>query len=915
VTQDDGAASLDLAIDWLGRRIADLASTPAAGRGSVAGSAVPTSPSSGVSSAHPPATASSSSPSSFVSSASAASSASASGTPSASTVPGAAGSAAPAPAQTHATPLLDQAGRDLTALAAQGLLAPAIGRDSETARLVEALCRPTRPSAVLLGPDGIGKAAIVEGLAARITAGAVPPPLRGCRIVELPLSALVAGTQYRGQLEERLAQLVREASQPGIVLFIEGLDQLAKVGRTDGGLGALESLRDPIARGDVRVVGTARADEFRDAAEATGLDELFTAIPVSELDVAATRPIVLAVRDRLATAHGVRVTDEAVDVLLAFADASLPGRRFPDKAIDLLSSAIAAALVDGRTEVDGDAARRLAADIEGRGATLPTLERVGRDLVALARAGRLGPIQGRDREIEAIAGVLLRRTKRNPALVGPAGAGKTAIVEGFAIRIAEGRVPQGLKDFRVFDVPLLGLAAAAETSARVVEDLLAEARHPSVVLFFDEIHTLALPAVRDLSERLKPPLARGEIAVIGATTSEEYQQLIEPLSALARRFTLVPVEPMDDAAVQVVLDAVRVNLAKLRGVTVSDDALAELVDLADRFLPNRSEPDKGVDLVEQSVTWALTHGETVVDVETAREAVASLVGMPLDPAAALGAVETALRGRRLLDDEAVNALIGRLRVSLRGLDATRERPDAVILLRGEAAAAAGSIADLLASQLFGRATARIDIDLSGLTEDASISSLLGSAPGLIGSDRTLPLHDLRRSPWQVVTFTGIEGCAASIRATIAAALHAGRFTDAMGRSIPLGAAIVLLTAPSLDGGLPEAVLAAALSPDLLSACDAAAGSGGIPVADREAWVGTELLAGLAGRLARAGYPTTFGPGLAPWVAAHLPTDGTAPERWLDQAVTAVVVGSLPATPGPVIVDAGDAGPTVRPAGG
>jgi ATP-dependent Clp protease ATP-binding subunit ClpC len=163
VTQDDSAASLDLAIGWLGRRIADLAATPAAGRAPIAGSSTPAAAGTAPSAA----TLSGASPS-FAASASATPSAAASATPSASTVPGPAGSPARVPAR--ATPFLDQVGRDLTALAAQGLLDPAIGRDAETARLIEALCRPTRPSAVLLGPDGIGKAGQAVAVPSSISA-------------------------------------------------------------------------------------------------------------------------------------------------------------------------------------------------------------------------------------------------------------------------------------------------------------------------------------------------------------------------------------------------------------------------------------------------------------------------------------------------------------------------------------------------------------------------------------------------------------------------------------------------------------------------------------------------------------------------------------------------------------------------
>ncbi|MGZ6378830.1 MAG: AAA family ATPase [Candidatus Limnocylindrales bacterium] len=815
--------------------------------------------------------------------------------------------AAPAPTAapgTKPTPLLDQIGRDLTKLAAQGLLAPVLGRDSETEWMIEVLLRDSKRNPVLLGPAGVGKTAIVEGLAQRIVAGRVPAPLLGARIVEVPLAALTAGTQYRGQLEERVTQLVAEASQPGVILFFDEIHLLAAAGRTEGGIGAGEILKPALSRGDIAVIGATTPEDYRTT---IALDEAlarrFTTVTVNELDKAATRPILMSVRDALAKSRGVTVSDDALDVLLDFADRSIANRRFPDKAIDLLQQAVAHALVVGATTVDRDEAVAATVMWAARATSTPTLARFGRDLVALAKDGKLGPIVGRERELDAIVEVLLRQTKRNPLLLGPAGAGKTAVVEGLALRLAAGAVPEPLREVRIFDVPLLSLAAGITAEPPLLGDLLVEVSHPSVVVFFDEIHLLASPTVRDLAESLKPPLARGEIACIGATTAEEYQADLESETALARRFTEIDIEPMDQAAVRAVLVAVRDHLAKLRGIPFTDEALDELVALADQYLPNRAFPDKGVDLIEQSVADALTHGKTTVDVAVSRDAVAALIGMPLDPTAALKTLAAELHERALLEPAAADALLGRLGASLRGLDARPERPDAVVLLCDGAAASAGPLATTLARVVLGRETAVSDIDLSGLTDDSSISTLLGSAPGLIGSDRQLPLHELRRSPWQVLVLRSIDACAFTIRDTIAAALAAGAFTDAMGRRIPLGAALVVLTAPvvGMSGDAPAAaLLAARLGPAFIAACDVISGSSSGAAADARAdWIRRELLDPLASRLGRAGYSATFDPPFVSWLDQHLPTDGASPEAYLDQAVTPIIVKGLPDSAGPV----------------
>jgi ATP-dependent Clp protease ATP-binding subunit ClpC len=788
------------------------------------------------------------------------------------------------------TPLLDRIGRDLTALARQGLLAPVVGREEETAWVIETLLRDTKRNPVLLGPPGVGKTAIVEGIAQRIVAGKVPEQLHDSRIIEIPLVGLVAGTQYRGQLEERIEQLVREASQPGIVLF---LDEIHMLESGDAGLAA--ALKPALARGDVAIIGATTADDYRTTiARDESLDRRLSTFEVSELDVAATMPILRGLRDRIATSRGVTVSDDGLQALLDFADHSIVNRRLPDKAIDLVEQAVARAIVDGRKTVSKDDALATTQAWAKRASSTPTLERFGRDLTRLARDGKLGPIVGREREIGAIIEILLRKTKRDPLLLGPAGAGKTAIVEGLAIRLVSGKIPPALADVRLFDVALLPLAEAISADATLLRDFLAEARHPSVIVFFDEIHLLAAPNVHDLAQALKPMLARGEIACIGATTGEEYQASLEPDAALARRFTQVAVEPMDPSTVRIVLSSVRDSLGKSRRVKMSDGVLDEAIALAEQFLPNRAFPDKGVDIIEQSIAHALASGEKTVTVGEMRAAVESLVGMPLDPTERLGALSKELRSRRLMAPAATDALLERLGVSLRGLDSNYETADAVCLLWGGAAGAADGLAELIARTLFGRSTSVIDTDLAGMTEDQSISTLLGSAPGLIGSDRALPLHALRRAPWQVVLFRGIDRCAVSIRDTITQALERGAFTDAMGRRLPLGAAVVLLTAPAID---QAELLEPVLGKPLLDVCTVVSGdAGAVSDTGRAAWLRREVLEPLARRFARQGYPITFDKAFVTWLDANAPA-GDAMTDFVDGKVAAPLAAGLPAKRG------------------
>src|SRR5213593_1064652 len=241
------------------------------------------------------------------------------------------------------------------------------------------------------------------------------------------------------------------------------------------------------------------------------------------------------------------------------------------------------------------------------------LERVGVDLTGQARRGDLEPVRCRDAEIARVVDILLRQSKNNPALVGKAGVGKTAIVEGLAQRVAAGDVPPALKDARLVALDhvalLAGTAFRGQYEERVRRLVRALAADPELILFVDELHNLigqgtAVGAAMDAANMLKPALVRGDIRIIGATTGGEYDKWIRGDPALERRFQPVLVEELDAIQTWEVLVARRTRLERHHAVAITDDALKAAIVLTDRFVPDRARPDKAIDVLDEACAHA-----------------------------------------------------------------------------------------------------------------------------------------------------------------------------------------------------------------------------------------------------------------------------------------------------------------------
>src|SRR6201747_34607 len=237
--------------------------------------------------------------------------------------------------------LLDQFGRNLTKLAAEGKLDPVVGRETEIERIMQILSRRTKNNPVLIGEPGVGKTAVVEGLAQRITNADVPELLKGKQIYTLDLAALVAGSKYRGEFEERLKKVMKEITQRGdIILFIDELHNLVGAGAAEGAIDAASILKPALARGELQTIGATTLDEYRKYLERdAALERRFQQVRVEEPSVDDTVQILRGLRDRYEAHHRVKITDEALHAAAELADRYIQDRHLPDKAIDLIDEA------------------------------------------------------------------------------------------------------------------------------------------------------------------------------------------------------------------------------------------------------------------------------------------------------------------------------------------------------------------------------------------------------------------------------------------------------------------------------------------------------------------------------------------------------------------------------------------------
>lgn len=489
---------------------------------------------------------------------------------------------------------------------------------------------------------------------------------------------------------------------------------------------------------------------------------------------------------------------------------------------------------------------------------------MGSDLTLRAKNGKIDPIIGRDDEIERMIEILCRKTKNNPVLIGEAGVGKTAVVEGLARKIVSGDVPQFLKGKTIYSLDIGGLMAGTkyrgsmeEKLKKAIEQIVS---NKNIIVFIDEIHTLAQAGAdkgeTNPADMLKPYLARGEMQTIGATTTDEYRKYIEQDKALERRFQPIMVDPPTVEQTIEILKGLKTSYENFHKVKISDEAIKSASELSDRYIQDRSLPDKAIDLIDEAASRAKvktnTESQAVkklqdkililekdkqdavekedfacaskirdeilaskqeiekqkqIDNETScpiiteqdvAEVVSRWTNIPLTKltegeAEKLLNLENMLRERVKGQDEAIEKVAKAIRRSRIGIRDPK-RPIGSFLFLGSTGVGKTELSKALAEALFDDENKIIRLDMSEFMEAHSVSKLIGSPPGYVGFDEGGQLTEqVRRKPYSVVLFDEVEKAHPEVFNMLLQILDDGRLTDSHGKVVSFKNTIIILT--------------------------------------------------------------------------------------------------------------------------
>ena len=434
------------------------------------------------------------------------------------------------------------------------------------------------------------------------------------------------------------------------------------------------------------------------------------------------------------------------------------------------------------------------------------LETYTRELVEQAEQGRIDPLIGRNDELQRLFHVLQRRRKNNPILVGEPGVGKTALVEGLALRVAEKRVPPAMENLRIHQLDLGALLAGTkyrgdfEERLKAVLTALEAADGVRPLLFVDEIHTLVGAGSTsggslDASNLLKPALERGQLQMIGATTWEEYRQHFERDRALARRFQRIEVEEPSTEETGKILEGLRERYEAHHQVKYSKAALKAASELAARHLRDRRLPDKAIDLIDEAGAAAALAGRKRVDVRAIEKTLATMAGVPAqrvvgDEREQLGSLESRLHSAVFGQDHAIEHVVSAIKLSRAGLR-DRDRPVGSFLFTGPTGVGKTELAVQLAESL---GVAFLRYDMSEYMERHSVARLVGAPPGYVGHDRGgLLTEAIVKSPHAVLLLDEIEKAHPDVFNLLLQIMDHGALTDTHGKTSDFRHVILIMT--------------------------------------------------------------------------------------------------------------------------
>lgn len=446
------------------------------------------------------------------------------------------------------------------------------------------------------------------------------------------------------------------------------------------------------------------------------------------------------------------------------------------------------------------------------------------ELTALAREGKLDPVIGRDVEIERMVQILLRRRKNNPCLIGEAGVGKTAVVEGFAQRVASENVPAELIGKRVYSIDLAAILSGAKYRGDFEERLKAildeASQNPEIIMFVDELHMIvgtgAAEGAIDAASVLKPFLARGKICLIGATTTAEYRRFIEKDSALERRFQPINVEQPDEARTIGILNGLRPRFEEYHKAFITDKAVRAAVSLSVRYINDRRLPDKAIDLLDEAAAAARANrlsekstlfrsvkerfrgDRVIVDEEDIAKAASVITGIPVqrlseNESERLEHLEDRLCERVIGQENAVSLVAKAVRRGRAGLR-DPSRPIGSFLFLGQTGVGKTELCRAVAEAVFGDEKRLLRYDMSEFTERHSVSKLIGSPPGYVGSEQEGRLiRDVRSMPYSVVLFDEVEKAHPEVLNILLQVLEDGKLTGADGKTADFRSSIIIMT--------------------------------------------------------------------------------------------------------------------------